>query len=291
MQLSLRKKESPMISSSTAPIAANTSGTKNKGPWQFLKTLGIAFFIALALRSFIFEPFNIPSGSMIPNLLVGDFLFVSKWSYGYSRYSFPLGLDIFQGRILDFKEPTLGEVIVFKNPKEDKSIQYIKRVVGRPGDRVQFLDGVLHINGEAVTLLRIEDFIYEDEFGETHTIPQFLETMPNGTQYRILKDDNFGEGFLDNTRSFTVPEGHYFVAGDNRDHSGDSRVPEQIGYVPMENILGKAFIIYFSEIFAFWPHDIDWFSPKEWVRPEFTWWHPWTWATHLRFSRFLKLIK
>lgn len=279
-----------MAQNPSVPIAANTTGSKNKGPWELIKTLGIAFFVAMILRSFVFEPFNIPSGSMIPNLLVGDFLFVSKWSYGFSRYSFPFGLNIFEGRILDFKKPQLGEVIVFKNPKEDKSIQYIKRVVGRPGDRVQFLEGVLHINGEAVTLTRIEDFTYMDEFGDDHTIPQFLETMPNGIQYTILKDDNFGDGFLDTTRSFTVPEGHYFVAGDNRDHSGDSRVPHQMGYVPEENILGKAFIIYFSETFSLWPHDINWLSPEEWVRPEFTWWHPWTWIATLRPSRFLKLI-
>ncbi|MBS0184767.1 MAG: signal peptidase I [Proteobacteria bacterium] len=263
--------------------------------WSTVKTLFLALFVALVLRSFLFEPFNIPSGSMIPNLLVGDFLFVSKWSYGYSKYSFPFGLDLFSGRFLEFKTPQQGEVIVFKYPK-DTEFQWIKRVVGLPGDTVQMKEGILHINGEPVKLERIEDYSYIDEDDQTlHVAEQYIETFPNGTQHRILKEVPFGKARLDNTPLYEVPPGHYFVMGDNRDNSGDSRVINNLGFVPRDYVLGKASLIYFSEEHSYWPQStlrvpMNWFSLKEWFSDRFIWWQPWKWFTSIRYSRLLKII-
>lgn len=202
-----------------------------------VQTIFYAFLIAIAVRIVAFEPFNIPSGSMKPTLLVGDYLFVSKYTYGYSRYSFPFGFPPFSGRI--WESPVeRGDVAVFRKPPENE-IDYIKRIIGLPGDRIQVLDGILHINGDAVERKRIEDFVV-DAYGREAA--QYIETLPNGRTHRILETEG-DDGRSDNTDEVTVPDGHYFAMGDNRDNSADSRV---IGFIPAENMVGRAEILFFS---------------------------------------------
>lgn len=227
-----------------------------------------AFTIAMIIRTFMYQPFNIPSGSMIPTLLVGDYLFVNKFCYGFSRRSFPFGLKLFSGRIAH-KEPKLGDVVVFFNPKHD-NLDYIKRLVGLPGDRVQVIKGVLHINGQSVQLERIEDYHMIDDKGHLRVIPQYIETLPNGVKHRILKAYPFGKGRLDNTEEFVIPAGHYFMMGDNRDNSSDSRVSLTVGFIPSENIIGRAEILFFST--------------------EAKWYEPWNWPFGLRYDRLAQII-
>lgn len=195
-----------------------------------------ALLLAVILRTLFFQPFSIPSGSMKDTLLVGDYLFVSKFSYGYSKYSIPFSPDIFDGRIWG-SEPERGDVAVFKFPP-NPNIDYIKRVVGLPGDKIQMIDGALHINGEAVERNRGPLFT-DDETGQI--VQSFIETLPNGVTYSTLDINNSS---TDNTRVFEVPEGHYFMMGDNRDSSSDSRL--SVGFVPYENFVGKASVIFFS---------------------------------------------
>ena len=207
-----------------------------------IKTIVYAVLIALVVRTVAYEPFNIPSGSMVPTLLVGDYLFVSKFSYGYSRYSLPLGLPLFSGRIF-FHSPERGDVVVFKLPT-DNSTDYIKRVIGLPGDHIQMKNGILNINGQPVQRRRIEDYLYQEGNGAIIPLAQYIETLPNGVQHRIIEmSDN---GPLDNTQEYVVPRGDYFMMGDNRDNSQDSRVLSAVGYVPAENLIGKAQFIFFS---------------------------------------------
>jgi signal peptidase I len=214
---------------------------KKKDSWlEVVKTIVYALIIAGLIRSFLFQPFNIPSGSMEATLLVGDYLFVSKSTYGYSRYSFPFGLVPFDGRFFVMSDPQRGDIVVFKFPP-DNSTDYIKRLIGLPGDRIQMRDGVLYINDQAVPKERVEDYI-DDTGGQSRPIPQYRETLPNGVSYEVL--DREPEGNLDNTQVYVVPEGHYFMMGDNRDNSLDSRV--DVGYVPFQNFVGKAQIIFFS---------------------------------------------
>ena len=201
-----------------------------------IQTVFYAFLIAITVRVVAFEPFNIPSSSMKPTLLVGDYLFVSKYSYGYSRYSFLFGFPPFSGRI--WESPVeRGDVAVFRKPPENEQ-DYIKRIVGLPGDRIQMLDGILHINGDAVDREGVEDFIDDNGL----RITQYIETLPNGRTHRILETGG-DDGRSDNTDEVTVPEGHYFAMGDNRDNSADSRV---IGFIPAENLVGRAEILFFS---------------------------------------------
>lgn len=232
------------------------------GTWETIKTILYAVAVALVLRTVALEPFNIPSGSMIPSLLVGDYLFVSKFSYGYSRYSLPLGPNVYRGRIL-FEEPQRGDVAVFKLPSEP-STDYIKRVIGLPGDRIQVRGGVLHINGQPVQRDRIEDYVYSDQRGNVIRAAQYLETLPNGKTHRIIETE--GDRWLtDNTPVFVVPPEHYFMMGDNRDNSQDSRFQDHVGYVPAENLVGRAEFLFFStngvaaiwEVWK-WPWAIRW---------------------------------
>ncbi|MDE1147940.1 MAG: signal peptidase I [Azospirillaceae bacterium] len=228
-----------------------------------VRTVIYALIIALGVRTVAFEPFNIPSGSMIPTLLIGDYVFVSKFSYGYSRFSLPLSLPLFHGRVFG-SVPERGDVVVFRLPT-DTSQDYIKRVIGLPGDRVQMIDGILHINGEAVKRERIEDYNMETPFGHPTSVPRYIETLPNGVQHTIIEimgDD----GGLDNTPVYTVPEGHIFCMGDNRDNSQDSRVLNVVGYVPLENLVGKA--------------QFKFFSLEEGVH----FWEIWKWPTAIRFG-------
>jgi signal peptidase I len=200
--------------------------------------------LALVFRSFLYQPFNTPSGSMKPTLLVGDQFFVSKFRYGYSKYSLPLSPPLFSGRVFA-SEPQLGDVVVFRLPRDD-STDYIKRVTGLPGDTVQMLGGVLQINGQPVKRERIADLV-ETEGTRTSRAKQWRETLPNGVSYTTL--DLVDNGLYDNTQVYQVPAGHYFMLGDNRDNSTDSRVrPERggVGYVPFENLVGRAEIIFQS---------------------------------------------
>ena len=220
-----------------------------------------ALILALIVRVFLFQPFNIPSGSMIPTLLVGDYLFVAKYAYGYSRYSFPFGPDLFSGRIWS-KEPERGDVVVFKLPRDNET-DYIKRVIGLPGDEIQMIHGVLHINGQAVKKERIDDFVQTDPSAATRRVPRYRETLPNGVTYPVL--DLTQDSIGDNTEVYKVPEGHFFMMGDNRDNSTDSRFLSEVGFVPFENLVGKAKIIFFSidddasflEVWK-WPRDVRW---------------------------------
>jgi signal peptidase I len=265
---------------------------KKKEDWKdtlsFLVKLAVVVFI---FRSFLFSPFSIPSQSMLPRLYIGDYLFISKWNYGYSRHSLPWSLPLIPGRILA-KDPTRGDVAVFKSPAGGHE-DIIKRVIGLPGDTIQMRGGQLIINGVAVPKVRVADFVipitpnYSNELRPGEDQPncpapyltnagaqpvckyeQYRETLPGGASYNVL--DRGPRPGADDTDVYTVPPGHVFMMGDNRDDSGDSRFPiEQggLGYVPMENLEGKAVI-------TFWSTD----GNAQWLLP-------WTWFTAARWSR------
>jgi signal peptidase I len=229
---------------------------KTGGLWDTAKTIIYAIVIALFIRTFAFEPFNIPSGSMIPTLLVGDYLFVSKYSYGYSRHSLPLSLPLIPGRVFG-SVPERGDVAVFKLPKDNKT-DYIKRIVGLPGDKIQVREGRLYLNGTLVERKPLPGFAARGPFGSNMTIPRFEETLPNGVKHLILEKTDRGQ--LDNTAVYTVPPGHVFGMGDNRDDSLDSRVLNEVGYIPIENLVGRAEFIFFSydPDGASWPVTVRW---------------------------------
>lgn len=235
--------------------------------WDLVKILIYALLIALLERTFFFQPYNIPSGSMEDTLLIGDFLFVEKFSYGYSKYSLPWGrlLPGF-GRVVA-SDPKRGDVAVFALPS-DTSRDFIKRIVGLPGDRVQMLHGVLYLNDRPVPKIRVSDFV-EDQNGYEHHVARYRETLPNGKSYYVL--DAEAEGLNDNTPVYTVPAGHYFMMGDNRDDSDDSR--GIVGYVPAENLVGKAEFKFFS---------IDERKTRAWT--------VWKWPWAIRYSRVFRLI-
>jgi signal peptidase I len=235
-----------------------------------------AVAIAIVIRIFLFQPFNIPSGSMIPTLLVGDYLFVSKYSYGYSKYSFPYGMAPINGRIL-FSPPHRGDVIVFKTPA-DNSTDFIKRLVGLPGDRIQMIGGVLNVNGAPVKRERVEDKVEETKCG-VQPVHVYRETLTDGRTYLTQKLSEtckrYALGAKDDTDVFVVPPRHYFMMGDNRDDSADSRFPvgEGVGYVPEENLVGRARVLFFS---------ID--------ETNASWFTPWRWPFEIRWTRFGNVI-
>jgi signal peptidase I len=248
------------------------TGTKRSegGLGEVIRVVVHALIIALVIRTFLFQPFNIPSGSMIPTLFVGDYLFVSKYSYGYTHFSVPLSPDLFSGRIPGNWLPQRGDVVVFRLPRDD-SIDYIKRVVGLPGDRIQMIDGVLNINGVPVRRELIGDASINRDGDPVaaggDNVNSYRETLPNGVSYVAYYSTYPGHA-LDNTDVYTVPPGEYFMMGDNRDNSTDSRVRVDsggVGYVPFENLVGKAQIIFFSigggaaawEIW-YWPWEVRW---------------------------------
>jgi signal peptidase I len=250
-------------------MSVSTEGKRSEGSLaEGGRVVVHALLIALVIRTLLFQPFNIPSGSMKGTLLIGDYLFVSKYSYGYSHYSIPFSPPLFSGRIFG-STPERGDVVVFRLPRDD-STDYIKRVIGLPGDHIQMKDGLLYINGTPVKRERAEDFI-DDENGTPERVRRWRETLPNGVTYQTL--DLQDNGFLDNTQEYQVPAGHYFMMGDNRDNSTDSRVLSQVGYVPFENLVGKAQIIFFS---------IGDGEPA---------WHIWSWPWSVRWSRLFTIVR
>jgi len=200
--------------------------------------------VAVVVRTFLFQPFSIPSGSMLDTLRIGDHVLVSKLAYGYSRFSFPFDMIPFAGRVLA-SSPALGDVVVFRLPR-DNTTNYVMRVVGLPGDTVQMVGGVLFINGVAVPRERIDDYVETDRFGVERRTPRYRETMPNGTAYDTLDLEADGQG--DDTPPYRVPAGHFFTMGDNRDNARDSRYLDHVGYVPFENLIGKVVLIHYSEV-------------------------------------------
>ena len=218
-----------------------------------LKTIFYALIIAIFIRSIFLQPFYIPSSSMEPNLLIGDRLFVTKYSYGYSKHSFPFSPNIFNGRIL-FSNPDRGDVIVFKTPADNRT-DYIKRLIGIPGDEVQFIDGDLYLNGNQIlkTIISSSEKVYCGN--ETIDVNTFEEKLPNGKTYiaTYRKDYSF-----QNSDKFTIPKNHFFFLGDNRDCSKDSRFLSEVGYVNKDNLVGKAQFLFFSSdyrigsILKFW---------------------------------------
>ncbi|MDC1383388.1 signal peptidase I [Candidatus Puniceispirillum sp.] len=216
------------------------SKKRKESKFELLKTILVAGVVALGFRSLLFEPFNIPSGSMVPSLLVGDYLFVSKSSYGYSRYSFPFGVAPFSGRVFA-EEPKRGDVAVFRQPT-DPAVAFIKRVIGTPGDQIQVKNGILHINGVPVKRSYLGLATATNGF-TTINYKVYEETLSNGSRHLIQErsdDDAF-----DNTAVYLVPDDHYFMMGDNRDNSRDSRTPS-VGMVPAENLVGRADRLFFS---------------------------------------------
>ncbi len=267
-------------------MAAARSGAKkpDEGLWETAKVIIQALAIAFFVRTFFFQPFNIPSSSMYPTLRVGDYLFVSKLSYGYGKYSFNFNFGWsekpwisccsfvdFPGRKVLADVPERGDVAVFKLPSNIQ-VDYIKRVIGLPGDRIQMKSGVLYINDVEVKKERIEDYINDgfeahDQF-RIPVVPQFRETLPNGVTYTVL---DFGDqGYADNTDVFVVPANNYFMMGDNRDNSSDSRL--SVGFVPVENFVGRADMLFFS------------------VQPDATLLKIWEWPFKIRWSRVFNFL-
>jgi signal peptidase I len=264
--------------------ARGVGGKQEEGLWETAKVILQALAIAFFVRTFLFQPFNIPSSSMYPTLKIGDYLFVSKLSYGYGKYSFNFSFGGFSGppwvsccSFIDFPgrkilpgAPARGDVAVFKYP-QDLNIDYIKRVIGLPGDHIQMKQGVLFINGQEVKKLRVEDYVdpHGESGGPGAAVAQFQETLPNGVTYNVL---DFGDFSQDNTDEYVVPADHYFMMGDNRDNSQDSRFLDKVGYVPLENFMGRADVIFFS------------FAPGASLA------EPWKWPLQIRWSRFFNFI-
>lgn len=236
--------------------------TNAGGFWDTVKTVLYAVLIALFVRTVFAEPFSIPSGSMIPSLLVGDYLFVSKLSYGYSRHSLPLSMPLIGGRIF-YTEPERGDVIVFKLPSDNRT-DYIKRLIGLPGDRIQVKDGRLYINGKVTERVPEGEYVLRNESGKAVRFERYTETLPNGVKHPIIEMSDTGP--FDNTEEFVVPEDHFFMMGDNRDNSLDSR-SVRVGFVPKVNLVGRAKFLFFSN------------------DGSARWWEIWRWPMAVRWSR------
>ena len=239
---------------------------KEEGFADTVKTVVYAVLIAVFIRTLWFEPFKIPSGSMYPTLHVGDYLFVSKYTYGYSRHSLPWSIPLFENRIWA-DAPKRGDVVVFKYPRDNRT-DYIKRVIGLPGDKIKLENGRLFINGKLVERKQIEDFVMRDSMGNAERYRQYEEVLPNGVKHKILEVSD--SEFSDDYQEVEIPKGMYFMMGDNRDRSDDSRV--NVGFVPEENLVGKARFLFFSH------NDKD------------AWYMPWTWPKKIRWSRLFNKI-
>ena len=263
--------DAPFEDVDETPVYARGKKGRKKGKsggnetFEIIKTIFFALLIAFVLRVLLFQPFTIPSASMEPNLYEGDYIVVSKWSYGYSKHAIPFSPPVFEGRIFA-QEPRRGDIVVFKLPRDNRT-DYIKRLIGLPGDRVQMINNVLHINGEPVRDVVISQADAQNMYGMP--IIKARETLPGGKTFTI---QDYGPGNeADDTRVFEVPEGYYFMMGDNRDNSVDSRFDESangVGLVPAENLIGKAEIILFS-----W-------------KPGASLWNPVSWFSKVQPSRF-----
>ena len=231
-----------------------------------------AFIVAIVIQTFLFQPFYVPTGSMYPTLEIGDYFVTTKFSYGYSAYSLPwFHPRVFEGRIFE-RYPRMGQIVAFNGAPASKE-EFIKRCVGLPGDRVQMRKGILYINDQAAKLERTTDYLMIDprKPGLETIIPQYIETLPNGVAHKILKDKPFGEGYLDDTEEFIVPPGHFFMMGDNRDHSADSRAKSPIGFVEAEKLIGPAQLLWFST-------EAKWYELQRWL-------------SGLRLSRFFTWVR
>jgi signal peptidase I len=235
--------------------------------WENIKVVVQALLLAMIIRTVLFQPFTIPSGSMMPTLLVGDYIFVNKFAYGYSKYSLPFSPDIFSGRIFA-SEPKRGDVVVFRFPP-NPDVDYIKRLVGLPGDHIQVKEGILYINGTAVPRQPDGSFTSDYKLDPGADVPVYKEVLDTGKTYDTLDQSPNSRG--DNTREFIVPEGHYFMMGDNRDNSLDSRF--DVGYVPAENLVGRASVIFFS------------------LGNDTSFREIWKWPTNMRWDRIFKVVE
>lgn len=246
--------------------AAKASKPKN----ELLETIIViveALIIALIFRTFLYQPFSIPTASMQQTLMIGDYFVANKWAWGFGKYSFPLPAPI-NGRFLTFGEPQRGDVAVFRNEIAEQD--YIKRIIGMPGDRVQMREGRLYINDTIVEREAVGTAEDSDSFRDSVRVTVYRETLPNGVSHLIqeISDDQP----LDNTAEFVVPAGHYFMMGDNRDRSADSRVLSQVGYVPVGNLIGKA--------------EARFFSIQDNLPP----WALWEWPENVRWDRMFQLV-
>ena len=238
-----------------------------------LNSILLGIFIALIIRSFAIEPFNIPSGSMKPNLLIGDFIFVSKWSYGYSKHSLPFSINLIPKKIFS-KFPQRGDIVVFKTPSDNRT-DYVKRVIGLPGDKIKIINGSIIINNNLILKKKINDFIDIKNTGNFLRIRQYKEYLFN-KEFNVLDERDNSQ--VDNTQLYIVPENHFFVLGDNRDNSADSRIFQnpliinKVGYVPIENLVGKAQFVWFSLENA-------------------RFYQVWKWFNSIRYSRIMKKIE
>ena len=249
---------------------------KDENVWELVKVIFQALLIAVVVRTLLFQPFNIPSGSLIPTLLVGDYIFVSKYSYGYSKHSIPFSPNLFSGRILG-SDPKRGDVVVFKVPK-DNATDYVKRVIGLPGDTVQMNQGDLYINGEKVQKKALRQEKKDAGAGQTDIFQIFEETLPGGVTH-IMQTKGDTESVYNNTLPFKVPAGQFFMMGDNRDNSSDSR---DWGTVPAENIVGRAEFVFFSI------KTVDEKSETQETEPA---WQIWRWPETVRWGRMFKPVK
>lgn len=246
---------------------AEKTETKQSGLWENVKVIIQALLLAVVIRTVFFQPFTIPSGSMMPTLLVGDYIFVNKFAYGYSKYSLPFSPDLFSGRIFA-SDPERGDIVVFRFPP-NPDIDYIKRLVGLPGDRIQVRNSILYVNDKPVDRVPAGAFRADDQYDTGGDVPVYRETMDNGVSYDTL--DQFPDSRGDNTREFIVPEGHYFMMGDNRDNSADSRF--DVGFVPAENLVGRASLIFFS------------------LGNDTSFREVWKWPANLRYDRLFKVVE
>lgn len=253
-----------------------TAVKKEEGLWEFIKVIVQALLIAVVVRTLLFQPFNIPSGSLVPTLLVGDYLFVSKYAYGFSKHSIPFSPNLFSGRILG-SEPKRGDVAVFKYPV-DNSTDYVKRVIGLPGDKIQMIESELYINGAKVPRKLIASESKDVGAGLVDQFATYEETLPNGVVHLIQVKKNDKDPTANNTAPFTVPPGNFFMMGDNRDNSSDSRF---WGPVPFENFVGRAEVIFMS--YKLVPgHERD----NE-TEPA---WQFWRWPTTMRWNRLFTFV-
>jgi signal peptidase I len=263
--------DTPAQQPANAANPADQPKKKEGESWiETVKTVFYALLIALVIRTLLFQPFNIPSASMQATLLVGDYVFVEKYAYGYSKASVPYMLAPFSGRIFG-SSPERGDVVVFKMPNVNSPEyhwDYIKRCIGLPGDRVQMINGVLYLNDKPIPKVRVADSVETDAYGITTKVAQYRETLPGGRSYLVL---DRGDSEEDNTQAFVVPPGYYFMMGDNRDNSDDSRM--SVGYVPAEDLVGRAKLRFFS------------------VDDSFIWYEPWTWPGGIRYSRMFTFVE